>query len=135
MAPSLHSKERLQSATSRRSRRAAPAEQSGNFYRSHVCDDLATGALVEVLPPYSLRPKTIYAILPHVHMVRPLVRAFTAFISEEVRNRLAATQRWPAGAADTGPRSKVTIPLRQRAQIETCHVRPGVSESARRSSR
>jgi len=57
----------------------------GNFYRFHVGEDLARGALVEVLPQHPLRPKTIYAILPHRHMVRPLVRAFTAFLGEEVQ--------------------------------------------------
>lgn len=56
----------------------------GNFYRFHVAEDLATGRLVEVLPQHPVRPKKIYAILPHRHMIRPLVRGFTSFLSEEV---------------------------------------------------
>ncbi|MDM0117357.1 LysR family transcriptional regulator [Variovorax sp. J22R133] len=60
----------------------------GNFYRFHVGEDLASGALVEVLPQHPLRPKTIYAILPHRHMIRPLVRGFTAFLAEEVEAML-----------------------------------------------
>jgi len=68
----------------------------GNFYRFHVGEDLLRGALVEVLPRYPLRAKTIYAILPHRHMVRPLVRSFTAFLSEEVRTMLPSAPLSPA---------------------------------------
>jgi len=64
----------------------------GNFYRFHVADDLARGTLIEVLPQHPLRPKTIYAILPHRHMVRPLVRGFTAFLVDEVQAALKATR-------------------------------------------
>ena len=58
----------------------------GNFYRFHVGEDLARGSLIEVLPQHPLRAKAIWAVLPHRHMIRPLVRSFTAFLSEEVRS-------------------------------------------------
>jgi DNA-binding transcriptional LysR family regulator len=75
----------------------------GNFYRFHVAQDLARGALVEVLPQHPLRAKTIYAVLPHRHMIRPLVRGFTAFLREEVQAMLEATRSSTA----RGPRKRV----------------------------
>jgi DNA-binding transcriptional LysR family regulator len=68
----------------------------GNFYRFHVAQDLARGTLVEVLPQHPLRAKTIYAILPHRHMIRPLARGFTAFLREEVQAMLESTKASPA---------------------------------------
>lgn len=65
----------------------------GNFYRFHVGEDLARGRLVEVLPRHPLRTKTIYAVLPHRNMIKPLVRAFTAFLREEVDAILRATTK------------------------------------------
>lgn len=63
----------------------------GNFYRFHVGDDLTRRTLVEVLPQHPLRAKTIYAVLPHRHMIRPLVRDFTAFLRSGVESALKAT--------------------------------------------
>ncbi|WP_218509046.1 LysR family transcriptional regulator [Variovorax sp. dw_308] len=65
----------------------------GNFYRFHVAEGLAKRTLVEVLPQHPLRAKTIYAVLPHRHMIRPLVRGFTAFLREEVEGALGATAK------------------------------------------
>lgn len=74
----------------------------GNFYRFHVAEHLARGTLVEVLPRNPLRAKTIYAVLPHRSMIRPLVRSFTAFVREAVEQALQNTQpprRKPRAAA------------------------------------
>jgi len=67
----------------------------GNFYRFHVGKDLARGTLVEVLPRFPLRSKTIYAVLPHRNLIRPLVRAFTAFLREEVQAILSLQESAP----------------------------------------
>lgn len=60
----------------------------GNFYRFHVNQDLASGALVEVLPNHPLRGKSIYAVLPHRSIVRPLVRDFLSFLQGETEIKL-----------------------------------------------
>lgn len=78
----------------------------GNFYRFHVAEDLAHGRLVEVLPQHPLRPKTIHAILPHRHMIRPLVRGFIAFLQEEVRIVLKPTESSAVRVARTRSRKR-----------------------------
>jgi DNA-binding transcriptional LysR family regulator len=52
----------------------------GNFYRFHVQADLDAGRLEVVLPGYEVRPKNIYAVIPHRLIVRPQTRAFIDFI-------------------------------------------------------
>jgi DNA-binding transcriptional LysR family regulator len=52
----------------------------GNFYRFHVEADLRAGRLVTVLPGYTVRPKTAYAVIPHRLIIRPQTRAFIDFV-------------------------------------------------------
>lgn len=80
----------------------------GNFYRFHVTEDLVRGKLVEVLPQHPLRAKTIYAILPHRHMIRPLVRGFVAFLHEEIQAMLRATESSVARVPRTRVRKRAS---------------------------
>jgi DNA-binding transcriptional LysR family regulator len=59
----------------------------GNFYRFHVQNDLKEGRLVRVLPDFTPRPKDIYAVIPHRHLVRPQTRAFIEFTKRAVDGR------------------------------------------------
>jgi DNA-binding transcriptional LysR family regulator len=43
----------------------------GNFYRFHVEADLRARRLVTVLPGYTVRPKSAYAVIPHRLIIRP----------------------------------------------------------------
>lgn len=44
-----------------------------------VRDALRSGQLVEVLPGYTLRPRTLYALYPHSRQLSPKVRVFVDF--------------------------------------------------------
>ncbi|MEN7528244.1 MULTISPECIES: LysR family transcriptional regulator [unclassified Cupriavidus] len=48
----------------------------------HVCDDLRTGRLVQVLQDYPLAVTGIYALMPERRLVPPRVRAFVDFLAE-----------------------------------------------------
>lgn len=52
----------------------------GNFYRFHVREDLRTGQLIEVMRDCEVKPKNIYAILPHRQILRPQANAFVEFV-------------------------------------------------------
>lgn len=58
----------------------------GNFYRFHVLRDLKEGRLVRVLPDYVSKPKDIYAVVPHRHLVRPQTKAFIEFAKRAIRS-------------------------------------------------
>lgn len=51
----------------------------GNFYSFHVRDDLESGRLLQVLRSFEVKPKNIYAVLPHRQMMRPQAKAFVEF--------------------------------------------------------
>jgi DNA-binding transcriptional LysR family regulator len=51
----------------------------GNFYRFHVQNDLKSGHLKQVLPSFEVKPKNIYAVLPHRQIMRPQAKAFVEF--------------------------------------------------------
>ena len=51
----------------------------GNFYRFHVQEDLRSGRLVQVLRDFEVKPKNVYAVLPHRQMMRPQAKAFVEF--------------------------------------------------------
>lgn len=51
----------------------------GNFYRFHVDGDLRSGDLAPVLAEFEVKPKNIYAVLPHRQIIRPQARAFVDF--------------------------------------------------------
>lgn len=51
-----------------------------------VHEDLARGALVEVLPDYKLRARDLYAVYPHNRHLSPKVRAFIDFATEIYRH-------------------------------------------------
>jgi DNA-binding transcriptional LysR family regulator len=51
----------------------------GNFYRFHVQDDLQSGRLVQVLGDFEVKPKNVYAVLPHRQIMRPQTKAFVEF--------------------------------------------------------
>ncbi|MBL8582535.1 MAG: LysR family transcriptional regulator [Rhizobiaceae bacterium] len=52
----------------------------GNFYRFHVDGDLDAGRLVQILPGFEVKPKNIYAVLPHRQIIRPQAKAFVEFV-------------------------------------------------------
>lgn len=56
----------------------------GNFYRFHVLNDLKEGRLVRVLPDFTPKPKGIYAVIPHRHLLRPQTKAFIDFAKQAV---------------------------------------------------
>jgi len=58
----------------------------GNFYRFHVQSDLKAGRLVRVLPDFTSRPKDIYAVVPHRHLVRPQTKAFIEFTRRAIEH-------------------------------------------------
>ena len=58
----------------------------GNFYRFHVQRDLKEGRLIRVLPDYVSKPKDIYAVVPHRHLVRPQTKAFIEFAQRAIRD-------------------------------------------------
>ncbi|MGK5006862.1 LysR family transcriptional regulator [Janthinobacterium sp. LB2P70] len=52
-----------------------------------VRDALRSGQLVEVLPGYTLRPRTLYALYPHSRQLSPKVRVFVDFAVQHYQNR------------------------------------------------
>ena len=52
-----------------------------------VRDALRSGQLVEVLPGYTLRPRTLYALYPHGRQLSPKVRAFVDFAVQHYQGR------------------------------------------------
>ena len=52
----------------------------GNFYRFHVRDDLASGELIEILQDFEVKPRNIYAVLPHRQILRPQAKALIEFV-------------------------------------------------------
>lgn len=52
----------------------------GNFYRFHVRDDLESGQLIEIMTDFEVKPKNIYAILPHRQILRPQAKALVEFV-------------------------------------------------------
>jgi DNA-binding transcriptional LysR family regulator len=52
----------------------------GNFYRFHVQGDIEAGRLIRVLPDCEVKPKNIYAVLPHRQITRPQAKAFVEFV-------------------------------------------------------
>lgn len=60
----------------------------GHFYQFHIRDDIAAGRLVPVLPDYELRPKNLYAIIPHRQIIRPHAKAFIGFVRELVEGAI-----------------------------------------------
>ena len=52
-----------------------------------VRDELASGALVQVLPGYTLAPRTLYALYPHSRHLSPKVRALVDFAVAWYRDR------------------------------------------------
>ncbi|WP_066741367.1 LysR family transcriptional regulator [Cupriavidus sp. D384] len=48
----------------------------------HVCDDLRSGRLVQVLPDHPIAVTGIYAVMPQRRLVPPRVRAFVDFLAE-----------------------------------------------------
>lgn len=71
-----------------------------NPYEFHVRDDLAAGRLVRVLPDHEVKPRTIYAVIPHRHIIRPQTKAFIAF--------LRGLSGCPAGAGAADRRGRET---------------------------
>ncbi|MCF3933169.1 LysR substrate-binding domain-containing protein [Acuticoccus sp. M5D2P5] len=65
----------------------------GNFYRFHVYKELASGALVEILPDYQCQTNNIYAVLPHRQLVPPRTQAFL----EHIADRIGSPPFWLAG--------------------------------------
>ena len=51
----------------------------GNFYRFHVQNDLESGGLVRILPSFEVKPRNVYAVLPHRQIMRPQAKAFVEF--------------------------------------------------------
>jgi DNA-binding transcriptional LysR family regulator len=51
----------------------------GNFYYFHVRDDVQHGRLVPMLPDWEVKPRNIYAVIPHRQLVRPQTKAFIDF--------------------------------------------------------
>lgn len=49
----------------------------------HVCEDLRSGRLVQVLPEYPIVDSGIYAVMPQRRLVPPRVRAFVDFLAEK----------------------------------------------------
>ena len=62
----------------------------------HVCDDLRTGRLVQVLPDYTIAANGIYAVMPQRRLVPPRVRAFVDFLADHWRES-------PPGMPALGP--------------------------------
>jgi DNA-binding transcriptional LysR family regulator len=52
-----------------------------------VREALRSGQLVEVLPGYTLRPRTLYALYPHSRQLSPKVRVFVDFAVLHYQNR------------------------------------------------
>lgn len=52
----------------------------GNFYRFHVRDDLKSGQLIEILKGFEVKPKNVYAVLPHRQILRPQAKALVDFV-------------------------------------------------------
>ena len=52
-----------------------------------VRDALRSGQLVEVLPGYTLRPRTLYALYPHSRKLSPKVRVFVDFAVRHYQDR------------------------------------------------
>lgn len=68
-----------------------------NFYRFHAHEELASGELVEVLAGYQASTNSIFAVLPHRHLVPPRTQAFL----EVLAARIGTPPFWfEAGEAD-----------------------------------
>lgn len=52
----------------------------GNFYRFHVREDLKTGQLIEIMKDFEVKPRSIYAVLPHRQILRPQAKALVDFV-------------------------------------------------------
>ena len=52
----------------------------GIFYNFHVRDDIRSGRLVPLLTDYELRPRNMFAIIPHRKLIRPQASAFLDFV-------------------------------------------------------
>ena len=52
-----------------------------------VRDALHSGQLVEILPGYTLRPRTLYALYPHSRQLSPKVRVFIDFAVQHYQDR------------------------------------------------
>ena len=50
----------------------------------HICEDLRTGRLKQVLPDHELPDSGIYAVVPQRRMVMPRVRAFVDFLAQQL---------------------------------------------------
>lgn len=50
-----------------------------------ISDELASGALVRILPEFEVRPTEAYLVFPSVRFMRPVVRAFTDFAVAALR--------------------------------------------------
>lgn len=55
-----------------------------NFYRFHAYQELRAGTLVEVLGDYQPDTNSIYAVLPHRHLIQPRTNAFLEFIKQSI---------------------------------------------------
>ena len=63
------------------------------LFEVHVRDDLASGALEEVLVDHELRGRTVHALYAREKAQLPKVRAFLDFLGEEIRERTSRTKR------------------------------------------
>lgn len=86
-------------ATLREGHAAGPVQQL------LVSEDLASGALVRILPDFEIRPTEAFLVYPSVRFMRPVVRAFTDFAVAALRAvdgldaaRAAGPASWPASA-------------------------------------
>lgn len=52
----------------------------GNFYNFHIREDINAGRLVRVLPDHEVKSKNVYAVIPHLRIVRPQTRVFLDFM-------------------------------------------------------
>jgi molybdate transport repressor ModE-like protein len=65
----------------------------------HVCEDLRTGRLQQVLPRYHLPDSAIYAVMPQRRLVLPRVRAFVDFLVD----RFGTVPPWEAHLRNRKP--------------------------------
>jgi DNA-binding transcriptional LysR family regulator len=62
----------------------------GNFYAFHVQADVKRKSLVRLLTNFEVRPRNMYAIIPHREIIRPQVKAFVEFIRQVAFPRAAS---------------------------------------------
>jgi DNA-binding transcriptional LysR family regulator len=65
----------------------------------HVCEDLRSGRLQQVLPRYHLPDSAIYAVMPQRRLVLPRVRAFVDFLVD----RFGTVPPWEAHLRNRKP--------------------------------